>query len=267
MADDLKRFLEDRPIKARRTTVRERLWRWCRRNPMLAGLTAAVAALLLFLAVGSTLAAFHFQRLANQEKQAHDEAEKAHQSEAEQRRLAEEATQREAEQRRAAEDAHQEAEVRRAEAERHHRQSEAHFAKARSAVDDYFTRVSESQLLDVPGMQPLRGDLLTSALRFYQDFLQQRRDDASLQAALAATQLRIGRIYNDLGEADKGRTYFKDAQTLGRCTQFAGRAAIQHPQRCSRLAKPLAGSQAPHRAGGEKSQRPHRADQPRLDPQ
>jgi eukaryotic-like serine/threonine-protein kinase len=48
MAEDLQRFIEDEPIKARRVGRPERLWRWCRRNPVLASLTAAV--LLLFVA-------------------------------------------------------------------------------------------------------------------------------------------------------------------------------------------------------------------------
>jgi serine/threonine protein kinase len=47
LAADLRRFLEDRPIRARRTTPTERLWRWCRRNPAVASLAAAL--LLVFL--------------------------------------------------------------------------------------------------------------------------------------------------------------------------------------------------------------------------
>src|SRR5205085_10853045 len=43
MAEDLKRFVEDRPVRARRISEAERLWRWCRRNPAVAGLLAAVA--------------------------------------------------------------------------------------------------------------------------------------------------------------------------------------------------------------------------------
>jgi tetratricopeptide (TPR) repeat protein len=47
MAEDLRRFLADRPILARRSPAWERTWRWCRRNPALAGLMAALALTLL----------------------------------------------------------------------------------------------------------------------------------------------------------------------------------------------------------------------------
>jgi len=50
MAEDLQRFLDDRPVQARRITPPERLWRWCRRNPMIAGLTFAVLALVVLAA-------------------------------------------------------------------------------------------------------------------------------------------------------------------------------------------------------------------------
>src|SRR5260370_26926847 len=38
LADDLNRFLENRPIKARLVGVLERGWLWCRRKPAMAGL-------------------------------------------------------------------------------------------------------------------------------------------------------------------------------------------------------------------------------------
>ena len=47
LAADLRRFIEDKPIRARRTTPPERLWRWSRRNPAL----AALLALITFVAV------------------------------------------------------------------------------------------------------------------------------------------------------------------------------------------------------------------------
>jgi serine/threonine protein kinase/WD40 repeat protein len=57
LAEDLRRFLADRPVKARRASGAERLWRWARRNPAVASLLGCVAALLVAVAVVSALAA------------------------------------------------------------------------------------------------------------------------------------------------------------------------------------------------------------------
>jgi WD40 repeat protein len=57
MADDLRRFLADMPIKARRAGAAERLRRWSRRNPVLAWLTSAVVVLLAVVGIVSTVMA------------------------------------------------------------------------------------------------------------------------------------------------------------------------------------------------------------------
>jgi serine/threonine protein kinase/Flp pilus assembly protein TadD len=51
LAEDLRRFLDDRPIVARRTRLPERAWRWCRRNPTMAALLAALLLLTIVAAV------------------------------------------------------------------------------------------------------------------------------------------------------------------------------------------------------------------------
>ena len=49
LADDLSRFLSDRPIRARRVVLAEQLWRGCRRNPTVTTLIAIVGLLLFGL--------------------------------------------------------------------------------------------------------------------------------------------------------------------------------------------------------------------------
>jgi WD40 repeat protein/tetratricopeptide (TPR) repeat protein/tRNA A-37 threonylcarbamoyl transferase component Bud32 len=51
MAADLRRFLEGQPVRARPVGRVERGWRWCRRNPAVASLTAALA-LIVAIAFG-----------------------------------------------------------------------------------------------------------------------------------------------------------------------------------------------------------------------
>jgi WD40 repeat protein len=81
LADDLRRFLDGRPIRARRASLWERARKWARRHPAVAGLTAAVV---LVTALGVGLAGWQWyeaaaaRRVADQraekEKEAHGEA-------------------------------------------------------------------------------------------------------------------------------------------------------------------------------------------------
>ena len=62
-ANDLRRFVADEPIQARRVSLSERFFRWCRRNKSLAAALAMVAALLATIAIVTTIMAINSRRL------------------------------------------------------------------------------------------------------------------------------------------------------------------------------------------------------------
>ena len=62
LADELDRFLRGEPIQARPANQVEKVWRWCRRHPAIAGLTGLVALLLVTVAVVSTVFATRLQQ-------------------------------------------------------------------------------------------------------------------------------------------------------------------------------------------------------------
>jgi serine/threonine protein kinase/WD40 repeat protein len=70
LAEDLRRFLADRPIWARRTSWREHAWRWVRRNPGWAATLAAVFGLLLVMAVGGMILNLHLQKALTNAREA-----------------------------------------------------------------------------------------------------------------------------------------------------------------------------------------------------
>ena len=81
MAEDLKRFVEDRPVLARRISEAEKLWRWCRRNPLPASLLAGIVPVVLAGFAGVfwqwRVAAKQTEITLEREHDARQEAEKA----------------------------------------------------------------------------------------------------------------------------------------------------------------------------------------------
>ncbi len=179
LAEDLRRFLAGESILARPAGRVERFGRWCRRNPVLAALAAA---LLLSLTAGLGL-------VTGQWRRAEDNLAEARQQEAEARRNFEEA-------------------------ELQRQEAEAGFRTAHRAVQDFAMRVSERELPDVPGLQPLRKELLEGALSYYQNFLRKRGRDRQLRAEMADTHFRVARITNAIGPAQDALAAYGRALAL-----------------------------------------------------
>jgi tetratricopeptide (TPR) repeat protein len=155
-AADLFHYLHDEPVLACPPSATYRFRKFARRN------RAALVTVLLVssaLVLGTVVSTWQAIR-----------AEAARTAEADQRTIAED---------------------QRHEADQQRAQAQANFEQARNAVDDYFNTVSESKLLDVPGLEPLRKELLESALRYYEGFVGQQGDDPGRLADLVVAHLRV----------------------------------------------------------------------------
>jgi serine/threonine protein kinase len=167
LAEDLRRFLGDRPIKARAVGVLERAWKWALRKPAIAALLAA-----LVVALVTGFAGITWQW--------------------------------------------REAVAARDDAKASEKKSRINFAHALETVNTFCTQVSEEQLLDQPGMQPLRRRLLELARQYYQEFQREQGEnpDPSLIKELALSFLRSGIITNEFGEVAAGHKLLLRARDI-----------------------------------------------------
>jgi tetratricopeptide (TPR) repeat protein len=167
MADDLAHFLAGQPILARPVGSVERFVRWCKRNPRIAGLTAAVVVLLVIGTIVSSALAIGMARERNQK-----EAERLKAVEAQEL-----------------------AETRRAEAE----------TQGKLALRSFGTLIAEvqNQIGDSPGMQPLKLKLLDTALKGLDQVAQSDEDSRLFGQTMAAAYMQIGQIFQQMGQSEK----------------------------------------------------------------
>jgi serine/threonine-protein kinase len=180
LAAELEHWLADEPVAACREPAVARAARWGRRHKPL---VAAAAALLIATAAGLAATLWAVDRERDRTAKERDKKVIALEVASRQRDLA-----------------------------------DANFAQARQAVEDYFNTVSESKLLHspLPGLQPLRRDLLESALRYYQKFVEEHRDDPALRAELARAYYRVGRITADIGTQKDAQQAYRSGLDLYR---------------------------------------------------
>jgi hypothetical protein len=159
LADDLRRFLEDQPIRARRPSFLDRATKWARQQR-----GVAVSALgLLLLAAAALLVTTALVTWAHREARAAYRRERQKAEEAEQQRA----------------------------------RAEANFLQARNALD-LLTQASADELVDRPEFLEVRRKLLERALQYYQKFIDQHEGDPSTLAQLAVSRARVAQILGAL---------------------------------------------------------------------
>jgi hypothetical protein len=99
------------------------------------------------------------------------------------------------------------------EAESQRKIADANFRRAKSAVDRFFTQVSEEELFKVHGLQPLQQKLLEESLSYYEEFQKQRSDDPSMEADVAGALMRIGQIRTLIGDRDIAMSALEKAES------------------------------------------------------
>ena len=96
-------------------------------------------------------------------------------------------------------------------------------------MDEYFTKISESKLLSVPGLQPLRKELLDSARTYYEEFAREHSDDPTVQADLAEAWYRVAYITNFKGSGQEALPLLSRALTLYRNLAKRHPGVVRYP--------------------------------------
>jgi eukaryotic-like serine/threonine-protein kinase len=173
MAADLRRFLDERPILARRPSLTDRTRKWMRRHP---GAVATAVLVLIVLVVGLAVSTAIIAR-----EQTQTRAEQARTHAALEGQRAEQARTRAA------------LDGERARAD----EAEQRFQLARRVADEMI-RLADQELNGQPLLQGVRREVLETALAYYQEFIEIRRHDPDAQVELAATRDRVKKVLDEL---------------------------------------------------------------------
>ena len=172
LADDLRRFLEGKPIAARRAGPAERTAKWAKRHKTLVG---AAAVLFVVAAIGSTVSALLLAAEHAKTKSALALAEKNYQQ-----------------------------------SQDNLRRAETHFRQLREVVDRFGIRHS-GRLKDVPGGESLRREMLADTLDYYRGFIRDAGDDPTLQLDLAVAYSKSAGVMEQIGDKTEALDAYRQA--------------------------------------------------------
>jgi len=180
LARDVERYLAGDPVEAGPPSGWYRLRKFARRNRLVLTTTVLVA---LALIAGTTVSAWQAILARRAQADATSQRDRARKAEAD------------------------------ALAQRD--RAETNFRRARDAVDQMLTEVSEKALAEIPQAEPIRRALLEKAAAFYRDFLSEQAADPALRGETARAHSRLGALETDLGHfPDAARAFHRQIGLL-----------------------------------------------------
>jgi len=175
LAEDLERFLADKPALARRPTVADRAARWARRHrPLVTVAAVALVCLTLVSAAGLGLLVREQARTKAALAQAEQSALRARSS---------------------------------------FERAEKHFRQARVVVDQFGAGLVD-RLAEIPGAEPVRRQLLADTLEYYRAFVAEATGDPWLRHDLAIAHFKSGVLAARLGATAEAIAEYQAAQQI-----------------------------------------------------
>jgi serine/threonine protein kinase/Flp pilus assembly protein TadD len=192
LADDLRHFLEDKPIKARRPTLWQCLGRWSRRHQALVRSAVVVLLLAVIALATSTVLIARAQKKTEQQRSV---------------ALANEAK-----------------------ANAMRRQAELDLDKALNAMRDVLGELDKEEFAEIPGIERARHELGAYILRHYQSYLDEQSADPEVRQRTARTYQSIGILHGMQGEPRKAQDALVQSVAISEVLtrEFPGEARYWH---------------------------------------
>jgi serine/threonine protein kinase/Flp pilus assembly protein TadD len=172
-AEDLRNFMESRPLRARRPGPVLRLRKWSQRHR--AFVTGAISFLILTTAIATVSTGLIWQAYRAQ-TEAHDSEVEARKDEAAKRL-----------------------------------EAEAQKLRARAVVNDFYTEVAQKWLANQSQLTELQRALLVKALDFYKELSQEEGTEPDVREATAQAYGRVGEIEQALGQNGGAEDAYRQA--------------------------------------------------------
>jgi serine/threonine protein kinase len=192
-ARDIRRYLSDEPVQACPPSAMYRFRKLARRHKRALVMGSFIAAALVAGTVVSIWQAIRAESSLVEAQRQRNLAEANYKQAEEQRTLAE---------------------TNYKEAERQRALAESSYKQARRSVDELFVHIGDDARLNQPEFQPLRAELLRSALRYYQEFIDTWTDEPAKQAEIAASYRRVADLSQKIGAVPEAASAYQEALAL-----------------------------------------------------